>query len=56
MVRLKIQLENCMNQMYDVASNMLGKKLGVATQILSEQPETVVTDCQGHSLSLAVKI
>ena len=55
MVRLNIQLENCRSQVYNGASNMLGKKLGVATQILSEQPKAVVTHCQGHSLSLAVK-
>ena len=55
MVRLNIQLENCRGQTYDGASNMLGKKSGVATQILSEQPKAVVTHCQGHSLSLAVK-
>ena len=49
------QLENCRGQTYDGASNMLGKKLGVATQILSEQSRAVVTHCQGHLLSLAVK-
>ena len=55
MVGLNIQLENYRDQTYDGASNMLGKKSGVATQILSEQPKAVVTRCQGHSLSLAVK-
>ena len=55
MVRLNIQLENCRSQAYNGASNMLGKKLGVATQILSEQPKAVVPHCEGHLLSLAVK-
>ena len=55
MVRLNIQLENCRGQMYDGASNILGKKLEVATQILSQQPKAEVIHCQGHSLSLVVK-
>ena len=55
MVRLNIQIENCRGQTYDGASNILGKKSGVATQILSGQPKAVVTHCQGHSLSLAAK-
>ena len=55
MARLNIQLENFRGQKYHSARNMLGKKSGVATKILSEQPKAVVTRCQGHSLSLAVK-
>ena len=34
---------------------MMGKKYGVATKLLVEQPEAHVTLCQGHSFSLAVK-
>ena len=34
---------------------MIGKKSGVATKLLVEQPKALVTHCQGHSLSLAVK-
>ena len=41
--------------MYDGANSMIGKKSGVATKLLVEQPQALVTHCQGHSLSLAVK-
>ena len=34
---------------------MMGKKSGVATKLLSEQPKVFVTLCQSYSLSLAVK-
>ena len=33
----------------------MGKKSVVTTKILLEQPKVLVTHCQGHSLSLAVK-
>ena len=36
-------------------SNMLGKKLGVAIQILDVQQKALATHCQGHSLNLAIK-
>ena len=34
---------------------MIGKKSGVTTKLLVEQPKALVTHCQGCSLSLAVK-
>ena len=34
---------------------MTGKKSGVASKLLVEQPKALVTHCQGHSLSLTVK-
>ena len=40
---------------YDGASNMRGKKSGVSTQILAEQPKAVAIHRQEHSLSLSVK-
>ena len=43
-------------QKYDGASNVMGKKSGVATILLVEQPKALVTHCQGHSLSLAVNV
>ena len=33
----------------------MGKKSGVLTQVLGEQPKAVTVHCQGHSLSLSVK-
>ena len=41
--------------MYDRASNIMGKESGVATKLLVEQPKDLLTHCQGHSFSLAVK-
>ena len=55
LLRLCLSLENCRGQTYDGASNMMGKKSGVATQIQKDQPKAIVTHCHGHSLSLAVK-
>ena len=51
----QISLDNCRGQCYDGASNMLGKKSGVAKQILEIQPEAFATHCHCHSLSLSVK-
>ena len=55
LVRLEIPLDNCRGQCYDGASNMMGKKSGVAQQIKDRQPKSVVTHCHAHSLSLGVK-
>ena len=55
LLRLNLNLENCRGQTYDGASNMMGKKSGVSTQILADQPKAVAVHCQGHSLSLSVK-
>ena len=34
---------------------MMSKRSGVPTQIPAEQPKAIVTNCQGHCLSLAIK-
>ena len=52
---MNLSLSNCRGQTYDGSSNMMGKKSGVLTQILTEQPKAVTIHCQGHSLSLSVK-
>ncbi|XP_066910497.1 zinc finger MYM-type protein 1-like [Clytia hemisphaerica] len=55
LLRLNLSLENCRGQTYDGASNMMGRKSGVSTQILAEQPKAVAIHCEGHSLSLSIK-
>ena len=55
LVRMQLPLSNCRGQTYDGASNMLGRKPGVAAQITAIQPKALVTHCHGHSLILAVK-
>ena len=55
LLRFGLEITNCRGQTYDGASNMLGKKTGVGTRILSLQSKALVTHCNGHSLSLSVK-
>jgi len=54
-IRCNLPISNLRGQTYDGASNMLGKKRGVATQIKLIQPKAVDNHCHGHSLSLSVK-
>ena len=55
LLRIQISLDNCRGQCYDGASNMLGKKSGVAKQIFEMQPKAHYSHCHCHSLSLSVK-
>ena len=55
LLRFNLSLDLCVGQIYDGASNMVGKKTGVATQISKIQPKALLTHCYGHSLSLGVK-
>jgi len=55
LTRLQLSLNECRGQCYDGASNMLGKKSGVAKQISDLQPKAFATHCHAHSLSLSVK-
>lgn len=54
LLRIQISLDKCRGQCYDGASNMLGKKSGVAKQIFEIQPKAHYTHCHCHSLSLSV--
>ena len=55
LLRLSLSLERCRGQCFDGASNMLGKKSGVAKQIQDTQQKAFPTHCHTHSLSLGVK-
>ena len=55
LIRLQLSLSQCRGQYYDGASNMLGKRSGVAKKILECQPKAHPTHYYGHSLSLSVK-
>lgn len=55
LIRLPLSLSECKGLCYDGASNILGKKSGVAKQISELQPKAFVTHCHGHSLSLTTK-
>ena len=54
-IRVCLSLDQCRGQCYDGASNMLGKKSGVAKRIQECQPKAYPTHCFGHSLNLSVK-
>ena len=53
--RCHLNLDDDGGQTHDGASNMIGKRSRVSTQILAEQPKSMATHCHGHSLSLAIK-
>ena len=55
LLRFNLSLDSCRGQIYDGASNMLGKKSDFATQLSAIQPKALPTHCFGHSVSLAVK-
>ena len=49
-----MSITNCRGQCYDDASNMVGAKSGVATQIKNYEPRAILTHWYGHALQLAV--
>ena len=55
LLRFNLSLDTCRGQICDDASNMLGKKSGVATQLSAIHTKALPTYCFGHSVSLAVK-
>ena len=54
LIRLSIPIANCWGQCYDGASNMMGAKSGVATQILKKAPLAFPIHCFAHALNLSV--
>ena len=54
LIRMNLSITNCRGQCYDGASNMVGAKSGVATQIKNYEPRAFLTHCYGHDLQLAV--
>ncbi len=53
-LRLNISLAKVRGQCYNGASNMSGRRSGLAKKIMDEQPLAFYTHCYGHSLNLAV--
>ena len=51
---MNLMLSNCHGQCYDEASNMVGSRSGVSTQLFSEKPHALYTHCYGHALNLAM--
>ncbi len=54
LLRLNLKLSRCRGQCYDGASNMTGRKNGVKSQILRQEPRALFMHCYGHTLSLSV--
>ncbi|XP_068233467.1 zinc finger MYM-type protein 1-like [Palaemon carinicauda] len=50
---MNISLKKCRGQCYDGASNMSGRKSGVATQLENIESRALYIHCYGHSLNLA---
>ena len=55
LLRFWLSLQLCCGQCFDGASNMLGKRSGVAIQIYKKQPKVHYTHCHYHSLNLSIK-
>lgn len=51
--RLNLSITKIRGQCYDGAATMSGKRSGVATKVLQEEPKAIYTHCYGHSLNLA---
>ena len=54
-IRLNLPILRCRGQNHDGASNMMGKKSGVAAEIIKIEPKALATHCYCHSLNLSVK-
>ena len=54
LLRLAIPLQNACGQCYDRASNMVGLRSGLATQILDKSPKAFLIHCFAHELNLSV--
>ena len=55
LIRLNLPISRCRGQIYDRASNMIGKKSGVTPEIINLEPKALATHCHCHSLNLSIK-
>lgn len=55
LIRCNLPLSLCRGQAYDGASNMQGKRTGVATRLRNEQPAAVPVHCFAHCLNLCLQ-
>lgn len=53
LTRMQLSLKNCRGQCYDGASNMTGRRSGVAKQLEELEPQALFLHCHGHALNLA---
>ena len=55
LLRFQLSLQLCRGKCFDGASNMLGKRSGVAIQIYKEQPKVHYTHCHCYSFKFKYK-
>ncbi len=55
LIRCNLPISLCRGQAYDGASNMLGRKTGVATRFKDENPAAIAVHCCAHSLNLCLQ-
>ena len=55
LIWLNLPILRCRGQTYDGASNMMGKKSGIAAEIIKLESKALATYCHCHSLNLSVK-
>ena len=55
LIRCSLPLSLCRGQAYDGASNMQGRRSGVATRFRNEQPAAIPVHCFAHSLNLCLQ-
>ena len=55
LIRCSLPLSLCRGQAYDGASNMQGKRSGVATRFRNKQPAAISFHCCAHSLNLCLQ-
>ena len=55
LIRCNLPLALCRGQAYDGAANMQGRRSGVATRILEEEPAALPVHCLAHSLNLCLQ-
>ena len=55
LIRCNLPVALCRGQAYDGAANMQGRRSGVATRFLEEQPAAIPVHCCAHSLNLCLQ-
>ena len=55
LIRCDLPLSMCCGQAYDGASNMQGRRKGVATRFKQENPAAIALHCCAHSLNLCLQ-
>ena len=55
LVHFELPIQKLRGHIYDGGSNLMGKKSGVAQQILKQLPKALITHCHGYLPSFSIK-